>query len=91
MVMQNIASKIKRLSLVFLICVSCVEPYEPPVVENSISILIVDGSLNTQGKSLIRLTRSQNIAEAEKIQVPVELNALVSFEDENGGDRKSVV
>ncbi len=80
--MKSISFKINLLWLVFLGGMSCVEPYNPPVIENGVSILIVDGSMNPQGKSKIRLTRSQNLSETSK--VGVELKAIVSFEDEAG-------
>ena len=80
--MRSISFKINLLWLVFLGGMSCVEPYNPPVIENGVSILVVDGSMNPQGKSKIRLTRSQNISETSK--VVVELKAIVSFEDEAG-------
>ena len=74
--------KKKTLWLVFLLGVSCVEPYEPPTLENGTYILVMEGSMNTDGKSRIRLTRSQNLSETKK--VGVELKAIVSFEDEVG-------
>lgn len=72
----------KLLWLVLLIGFGCVEPYEPPVIENGVSLLVVDGSLNTEGKSIIKLSRSENLSETGP--VPLELGAKVSFEDEGG-------
>jgi hypothetical protein len=80
--MKSISFKINLFWLVFLGGMSCVEPYEPPTIENGAGILVVDGSLNTIGKSTIRLTRSQNLSETSNVNT--ELNALVSFEDETG-------
>ena len=80
--MKSISFKINFLWLILLGGMSCVEPYEPPAIENGERILVVDGSLNTKGKSTIRLTRSQNLSETSK--VIAELKALVSFEDEAG-------
>lgn len=82
MVVKKDPLKMKTLWLVFLVSVSCVEPYEPPTIENGMGILVMEGSMNTDGKSRIRLTRSQNLSETKK--VAVELKAIVSFEDEGG-------
>ncbi len=72
----------KFLWVIFLTTIACVEPYQPPVIKNGASILVVDGSLNTKGKSEIRLTRTQNLSETSS--VTLERNAFVSFEDETG-------
>jgi len=80
--MTNSLIKVVGVALVFLIWVSCVEPYETPNIENGTGILVVEGSLNAAGKSTIRLSRSQNLTETAN--VAVELKAIVSFEDETG-------
>ena len=45
-------------------------------------MLVVDGSLNAKGESIIQLTRSQNLSET--LPTPHELRAKVAFEDETG-------
>ncbi|MBK5277856.1 MAG: DUF4249 domain-containing protein, partial [Bacteroidia bacterium] len=79
---MNLVLKIKFSFIILLALASCVEPYEPPAIENGVSILVVDGALNAQGKSTIRLSRSQNLSESSA--VGSELKAIVSFENESG-------
>jgi hypothetical protein len=80
--MKNGLLRVGVVGMIFLIWANCVEPYEPPTVENGRGILVVEGSLNTSGKSTIRLTRTQDLSETTKVNV--ELKAIVSFEDEGG-------
>lgn len=60
----------------------CIEPYDTPAEIASTNILVIDGSLNTEGISTIRLTRTQN--PADNTPVKEELGATVAFEEENG-------
>ncbi len=80
--MKKIPFSLKSIWAILLFNVSCVAPYEPPIIENGVSILVVDGSLNTAGESVIRLTRTQNISDAKT--APVELKASVSFISDDG-------
>jgi len=80
--MKGLTARLNFLSIVFLSLLGCVEPYQPPIIKNGAEILVVDGSLNTKGKSVIQLTRTQNLSETSP--VIFERNALVSFEDETG-------
>ena len=82
MAMKNSLIGIEGVALIFLCCISCIEPYDPPHIENGTGVLVVGGSLNAAGKSTIRLTRTQNLDETKA--VANELKALVSFEDEGG-------
>lgn len=78
----------RSVLLVFLLmqlCVmSCIEPFNPPEVEQVASYLVVDGFFNTANSaSTIRLSRTVNLSDNNTI-VP-ERNASVVVERERGG------
>ena len=81
-IVKSFSYKSLSFYLILLASFGCVEPFEPPALESGVSILAVDGTLNTDGISTIRLTRSENLADVTAI--PVEKGAKVSFEDDNG-------
>lgn len=60
----------------------CTDPYLPDVVGNPPNYLVVDGFLNSQGVTTIRLSRTYAIA--AKTPPPVETRATVYIEDEAG-------
>ncbi len=72
----------KKIGFVFILVIGCIDPYEPPHINQGDAILVVDGFINTNGKSYITLTRSQNLLDTAAVQF--EPGALVSIEDENG-------
>lgn len=65
-----------------ILLTGCIDPYSPPVTEQEASVLVIDGFININGESTIRLTRSQNIYDT--IASPIEPGALISIEDETG-------
>ncbi len=67
---------------------SCIEPYQPPEVAGGENFLVVDGFLNVNGPTLIRLSRSQNLTDPEK--PPAEERAQVSVEGERGDQYRLV-
>jgi hypothetical protein len=75
---------IKHWSLGLLLgLAACVEPYVPTVVNAPTSLLVVDGFINGNGITRIRLSRSENIAAT--IAPPVETKATISIVDDIGG------
>ncbi|MBK5280169.1 MAG: DUF4249 domain-containing protein, partial [Bacteroidia bacterium] len=72
----------KKIGFVFILVIGCIDPYEPPHINQGDAILGIDGFINTNGKSRITLTRSQNLLDTADLQF--ESNAFVSIEDENG-------
>lgn len=72
----------KFLLLSFLIGGSCIEPYQPPIVSNTQNILVVDGSLNTNGISEVILTRVLSLASSDDPAVVT--GATVKAENTNG-------
>lgn len=72
----------KRAGFIFILLAGCIEPFTPPVVVQSNSLLVVDGFINVNGKSTIILNRTQNLLETST--TPPETGAAVSLQDENG-------
>lgn len=72
----------KRISLILIILTSCIAPYSPPVLDQEAAALVIDGFINMNGESTIRLSRSQNIYDTN---APLtETGATLSLEDESG-------
>jgi hypothetical protein len=60
----------------------CTDPYTPDVIGNAPNYLVVDGFLNSQGVTTIKLSRTYNVS--AKTAPPVEARATVYIEDEAG-------
>ena len=77
--------KLARKAVIILsfIATGCLEPYNPPEIENLGDILVVDGFINASDSSgMVLLSKATPLAEDIK-PLPV-TNALVQIEDENG-------
>ncbi|AHJ98886.1 DUF4249 domain-containing protein [Hymenobacter swuensis] len=61
---------------------ACVEPFEPKVDADNAHFLVVDGNINSQGVTVIHLTRSVNLRDPKNI--PVETRAKMFIEEESG-------
>ena len=61
---------------------SCVDPYEPAIISAPNSFLVVDGYINSNGPTVFRLSRTQNLA--EKTPPPPVTEAQVYVEEEGG-------
>jgi len=68
--------------LMLLLVSSCVEPYSPEVMEAPNTYLVVNGFINANGPTTIKLVRTQNLQ--EETPPPAEMNALVKIESDNG-------
>jgi hypothetical protein len=83
---MKIERKLVLLSvlLVQLCVVSCIEPFNPPNIEQTDSYLVVEGFFNTANTtSTIRLSRSFNLSVGDTLTP--ETNASVVVERERGG------
>ena len=60
----------------------CIDPYMPDVVSSSGTLLVVDGFINGNGRTRVRLSRTQNVAAATPPDV--EKGARVLIVDETG-------
>jgi len=72
----------KRVVWLLILMIGCIDPYMPPEIKPAGAILVINGHIDTNGKSIIKLTRSQNLfenIESEKVD-----DALVWLEDEIG-------
>lgn len=71
------------LLLLALLGFSCVEPYDPPLSDEHLNLLVVDGFLNaTDDRATVSLTHSLPVKSTDP--VPAESGALVWVEDEAG-------
>ena len=61
---------------------SCVDPFEPEVINSPDSLLVVNGFINSKGTTTITLLRTQNLTD---LTAPTpEENAQIFLEEENG-------
>ena len=65
-----------------LLLASCTDPYLPPAITSPPNYLVVDGFINSQGVTTIRLSRTYAIASGATS--PVESKATLAIEDEAG-------
>jgi hypothetical protein len=64
--------------------VSCLEPYNPPAINEEIDILVVDGHINAaDGTASVQLSKASPLSAVNTASIP-EPNATVQVEDENG-------
>jgi hypothetical protein len=69
--------------LMILMAGACVEPYDPPLDDEDVNFLVVDGFLNvTEGVANVRLTRTQPVKDSGPARL--EQAATVRVEDDNG-------
>lgn len=73
---------LKFLAVLLFLCVSCLEPYDPAVNEEQIDALVVDGSLDIEGKATVKLTRALPLLKFAN--APLETGATVSIESNDG-------
>ncbi len=71
---------------VFLLLLSCIEPYEPQVGQDTLNLLVVDGFINaTDNSATVRLSRAQPVSELgiadpeTKATVTIDLSNGVSY------------
>ena len=68
--------------LLLLLLGGCIDSFSPAVLTTSVQLLVVDGFINSNDVTTIRLFRSQNLTSADA--TPLETAATVTIEDENG-------
>lgn len=72
----------RRSSWLLLLLVGCVEDYNPPVTAAQTALLVVDGFINSQGVTTIKLSRTASLAATDV--PPPEAAATIFVEDEAG-------
>lgn len=72
----------KRVAWLLILMIGCIDPYMPPEIKPSGALLVINGHIDVNSKSIIKLTRSQNLLENEESEKVK--GALVWIEDENG-------
>ena len=60
--------------------VTCKEAYDPPVISNTSSYLVVEGIINVAGHTTIKLSRTTQLKDTVKVKP--EDNAVLNIEDE---------
>jgi len=61
----------------------CIESYPPPIINDEVNFLVIDGSVNTEdGSALVKLSHAIPLSSNEPF--PPELNATVRLEDNDG-------
>jgi hypothetical protein len=79
----RLARAVALSGLPALLLSGCLQPFNPPEIGGGRGFLVVDGFLNVGGDTtLIRLSRTQNLTEAEA--PPAEVRAQVSIEGDGG-------
>ncbi len=73
----------KVIIVLMVISASCLEPYNPPEISDSVDILVVDGFINsTDSSAIVKLTTATPLSAPDDIDTGV--SALVQIEDEEG-------
>jgi hypothetical protein len=67
--------------LAALFLANCKVPYDPPVKSSKAHFLVVDGFLNAEGTTNIKLSRTRNITSGDTAAYINEMNASVIIED----------
>ena len=75
-------TSLPSLSLGLLLLAGCTDPYLPDVLKSPPSYLVVDGFLNAQGVTTIKLSRTYAVG--ARTVPPVETKATLYIEDEAG-------
>jgi len=68
--------------IVLMILASCIDPYNPPIIDNDLQLVVVDGSIDGINSARVRLTYTRSLASEEPS--PAITNAVVSIADELG-------
>lgn len=77
---MNIRGWLGRLILWALVPGACIEPYDPPLDNSDINLLVVDGFLNaSDGVATVSLSRTQPVKDEE--EAPRETGAQVFIQD----------
>jgi hypothetical protein len=69
--------------LTFLVLISCKDPFEPELLDISTEVLVVEGYIEVEGESKIKLSRTVPVRNTE--EVPAVKGARVSVTDNNNG------
>jgi len=72
----------KKAGWIVILLVGCIEPYMPPEIKPADAILVIDGHIDVNSKSIINLSRSQNLYENGAVEKVT--GAKVMLENENG-------
>lgn len=72
----------KKVAWLLILLGGCIEPYMPPEIKPAEALLVIDGHIDYATKSIITLSRTQNLTDTEE---PIKVtNATVLLENEQG-------
>lgn len=72
------------IMLIASVLYGCIEPYDPPLDDKDVDLLVVDAFLNgSNGVATVKLSRSLPVKSTDPI--PAQENAFVFIEDDKGG------
>lgn len=80
----NISPAIIVLSIILFFFASCKDPYYPNVTSSNIHYLVVDGFINSNGITNIKLSRTRTISKGDTAAYIYETDANVNIEDNYG-------
>jgi len=69
--------------ILVLVLAECKVPYDPPVKSSNVHYLVVEGFLNGNGETTIKLSRTRNITWGDTAAFINETGARLQIEDEN--------
>lgn len=71
-----------RNILALVICVSCLDPYSPPIAQEQFDLLVVDGYIDSDGSAYVKLSRTLPLYSIRR--TPLESGASVSITSSAG-------
>ena len=74
--------KIITYGILLLLFSGCKDPYNPAILSSNTSYLVVEGYINGNGITSIKLSRTRNITSGDTANHVNELNAIVTIEDQ---------
>ena len=75
--------KIITYGILLLFFSKCKDPYNPAVLSSNSNYLVVEGFINGDGLTSIKLSRTRNITSGDTATHVNELNAIVAIEDQS--------
>jgi hypothetical protein len=74
----------KKIHFILLLGLyACIDPYNPPEITQAASVLIIDGSINSNGESKLTLSRSQNLNDQSPLVYQTGASVWIEDESEN--------
>jgi hypothetical protein len=69
--------------MLLALCIGCIEPYVPDIISEQLNLLVVDGSISSDGNASVTLSRSVDM-NTSPLSIPVEEGATVEIGSSSG-------